>query len=49
MKCPNCNKEMEHTEADPEVGILTGGFYCWDCKIDIADHEVDEDLEDTIK
>lgn len=29
-RCPNCDREMEHVEADPDVGII-GHWFCSLC------------------
>ena len=39
MRCPNCDYEMEYYHAEPDVGILTGGYVCTtpDCETVIND------------
>jgi hypothetical protein len=35
-RCPKCDLEMEHQEAEPDVGV-NGGWYCSHCDISYPD------------
>lgn len=41
MNCPHCNAELEHEEAEPDVGIMSSGYYCHACE-KLFDTEGDE-------
>lgn len=43
MNCPKCDAEMEHQEAEPDVGILSGGYYCHACDEAFPDHDFDDE------
>lgn len=42
--CPECDADISDTyeSAEPDVGILSGGWYCEECDIFISEDEVDE-------
>jgi len=45
-RCPMCDLEMEHQEADPDVGI-NGGWYCTHCDYSASDEDdYSDDWED---
>ena len=48
MNCPNCYADIGDSfeEADPDVGILSGGWYCEHCELFISQHEVDDGSDD---
>lgn len=41
MNCPKCDKEMEHQDYEPDVGIMCGGFFCTACDVWVDDAEID--------
>lgn len=43
IECPNCGEDISHTyqPAEPDVGIMTSGWYCEACDL-IVDEEYDE-------
>ena len=43
MECPECGKPMELIEAEPDIGILSSGWFCEACEI-IQDAEEDEGM-----
>lgn len=45
LECPNCGKNISDTYqvSDPTVGI-TGGWFCEECDLGIADEEEDEEV-----
>lgn len=42
VHCPKCSADIDDTYdgADPSVGMMTGGYYCQDCDVSVADWEV---------
>lgn len=46
MNCPKCDQEMEHIEAEPDVGLMSGGWYCHGCGHDVADFDTPDDEPD---
>lgn len=46
MNCPKCDEEMEHVEYDPDVGIMSGYFFCTSCDdVSVPDDEDDSALD----
>lgn len=45
--CPKCDADIGDTYegADPDTGILSGGWYCDACDESFADHDADDDYE----
>lgn len=51
VHCPKCSADIDDTYegADPSVGMMTGGYYCQDCDVSVADWEVSrEPLPDDV-
>lgn len=51
VDCPKCKADIGDTYegADPSVGLMTGGYYCQDCDVSVADWEVErEPLADDV-
>jgi hypothetical protein len=44
-ECPECGEPMEFQEAEPEVGIPCGYWFCYGCTHTLAEESYDEDLE----
>ena len=46
--CPKCDADIGDTYegADLDTGIMSGGWYCQDCDLSIADHDTDDNLDD---
>ncbi len=42
-ECPKCGKPMEYQPAEPDVGILTGCWFCTVCEVDVPEWEYDCD------
>jgi hypothetical protein len=47
IECPKCGKDIGETfqEAEPDVGLMNGGWYCGECDIAVS-QEDDDDIED---
>lgn len=43
MHCPKCDAEMERQEAEPDVGILAGGWFCHECSEFVPEWDVDDE------
>lgn len=47
--CPQCDRDItdSHEQAEPDVGIEQGGWYCSACDLFVADEgdEFDQDME----
>ncbi len=41
MSCPKCDQEMERQEYDPDVGVMSGGWFCTTCDVFIDESEID--------
>ena len=37
MNCPKCDKQMEHQEAEDDVGVV-GCYFCETCNETVEDH-----------
>jgi hypothetical protein len=46
-ECPKCGEDVSHTyqEYDPDVGIMSGGWYCEACELPI-DEEAEQDYNE---
>lgn len=38
-ECPKCGRVMEHQEADTDVGIMSGYWFCTACDYSEADED----------
>lgn len=49
MNCPKCDADISdtHEGADPDTGVMSGGWYCDACDLAIADWEVGDDCPTT--
>jgi ribosomal protein L37AE/L43A len=45
VECPKCGKDISDTYEgyDPSVGIMSGGWYCEQCDVAVADEGYDDD------
>ena len=45
--CPKCEADISgsHEPAEPDVGIINGGWYCEDCDEFVAEQDVHADDE----
>jgi hypothetical protein len=45
VNCPKCQADISDTYegADPEVGMMSGGYYCQDCDHGVAEWEVERE------
>lgn len=41
MNCPCCDDKLEYEAAEPDMGIMSSGFYCHTCD-KLFDEEGDE-------
>jgi len=50
VRCPKCDVDIGHSyqEADPSVGIMSGGWFCEACDLPVGDHEVDRSSDDDV-
>lgn len=41
MNCPKCDADITETwqGAEPDVGIMTGGWYCDECDLAVSEHD----------
>lgn len=44
IRCPKCDQEMEHEEAEPDVNIR-GGWACNECEEFVPDEDVDDEAQ----
>ncbi len=46
-ECPKCCQDVSDSwqDYDPDVGIMSAGWYCETCKLPIEHVPVDDDLE----
>ena len=52
LNCPQCDADISDTyqEADPSVGIMSGGWFCDPCNLSVGEHEVErEPLPDDVQ
>jgi hypothetical protein len=45
--CPKCDADISDTYegADPDTGIMVGGWWCDTCNEGVADEDADDDYE----
>ena len=43
MNCPKCDCEMTREEAEPDVGIMVGGWFCESCDVFVPEWDVDDE------
>jgi len=42
-ECPKCGKEMLHQEAEPDVGITSGFWFCTACNYAELEETIDSE------
>lgn len=45
MNCPKCDAEMEHHEAEPDVGLMSGVWECHVCGEQVDDFDTDYETD----
>lgn len=48
VECPKCGEDISesHQGYDPDVGIMSGGWYCEKCDVSVAEEDDQYDYDD---
>ena len=47
VECPKCGRDISdtHQGAEPDVGIMSGGWYCEACDVVVPDEDEPDDYD----